>query len=105
MADWVSTHKRKKDHKDVLNAGKDRSWIINHGGVIIHRSALESVGGYREERKRRGQDFDLWIDLLKSGYVLYTNPAVLYLYRIWKKTNIESWWKEYSEARIKELSL
>jgi len=105
QANWVSAHKVKRDARSVLNSPKGHSWIINHGGVLIHHETLISIGGYSIEKNRRGQDFDLWIEFLKAGYALYTNQSVLYLYRIWKKTNIEAWWDDYAKKRIQELTL
>lgn len=60
--------------KDLRSYARYRS-PINHPTSMYRKSAVESVGGYRDLRSM--QDYDLWVRLLLSGYNLANIPEVL----------------------------
>jgi hypothetical protein len=49
---------------------------LAHGSMMLRRSAVRSVGGY-EERLARGQDYDLWLRLVRAASIGVV-PEVLY---------------------------
>ena len=53
--------------------------IFPHGGMVFRRSAVMSVGGYREVGP--AEDYDLWVRLAQR-YELANVPDVLYRYRL-----------------------
>lgn len=54
--------------------------MILHPSVLIKKSVLESVGLYRNFR--RSQDYDLWLRLLTSGFIIRILNERLLRYRI-----------------------
>jgi glycosyltransferase involved in cell wall biosynthesis len=54
---------------------------LHHGTVVIRRTALDTVGGYRPERFP-AEDYDLWCRLLISGARLANLDEPLYDYRL-----------------------
>jgi len=57
-------------------------WVespLCHPSVVMRRTALESVGGYREERW--AEDYDLWLRMHVSGFGLAKVPEVLLRWR------------------------
>jgi len=52
---------------------------FTHGSVVIRRSALDSVGGYRADYGAN-EDYDLWRRLARS-WELAAIPEILYRYR------------------------
>lgn len=59
---------------------------ITHPTSMYRKSAVESVGGYRDLRSM--QDYDLWVRLLMAGYDLANIPEVLV------ETEIDENWYE-----------
>ena len=53
---------------------------ICHPGAMIRRSALESVGGYRDFRK--SQDYDLWLRMQSAGFTFHIINEYLLQYRV-----------------------
>ena len=51
-----------------------------HGSMMLRRSALDAVGGYRSAF-RAAQDYDLWLRLIERGGV-DVMPEVLYCWRL-----------------------
>lgn len=49
--------------------------IVNHSSVMLRRSAVISVGGYR--KVFLAEDYDLWLRLLKAGFKFSTTESVL----------------------------
>jgi hypothetical protein len=52
-----------------------------YGGVTARREALLRAGLY-DESLRSGEDFDLWLRMLKTGQRIEYNPRVLAYYRV-----------------------
>lgn len=66
----------KKMLKKALLCGN----IIVHPSIVLRRTVIESVNGYRNFKS--SQDYDLWLRLLKRNVNFYTVPKVLIYYRI-----------------------
>lgn len=60
--------------KEIRSYARFRS-PINHPTSMYRKSAVESVGGYRDLRSM--QDYDLWVRLLVAGYELANITDVL----------------------------
>jgi len=62
----------------------DHLWEHNYIGtstVILKKSAWESIGGFKEERKYIGiEDYNLWLRILHEGGRVKTVPEELVLY-------------------------
>jgi glycosyltransferase involved in cell wall biosynthesis/GT2 family glycosyltransferase len=102
---WISKHPKKQTAKTVSKYKPGRFWITNHGGTLLRTETLLGVGGYSKELRRRGQDFELWIEYLKQGFAIYTNPKVLYDYRVHDgQPEAAEWWAEYAGGLIEGLS-
>lgn len=60
--------------------------IMRYGSVVVHpsimmkKSVIESLGGYRNFRA--AQDYDLWLRVLSSGYKIHIMQDKLLRYRI-----------------------
>lgn len=55
---------------------------ILHGGMMIRKSALNAVGGYRAAwDTRRAEDYDLFVKLYAAGYKAYSIQSPLYQIR------------------------
>jgi glycosyltransferase involved in cell wall biosynthesis len=54
---------------------------ICHPACILRKSAVQAVGGYREQF-RVNEDADLWSRLLENGYKILVQPECLLKYRI-----------------------
>lgn len=59
--------------EDLSSYARYRS-PINHPTSMYRKSAVESVGGYRDLRSM--QDYDLWVRLLTAGFDLANIPEV-----------------------------
>jgi glycosyltransferase involved in cell wall biosynthesis len=104
--EWISKHPKKQTAKTVSKYKPGRTWIINHGGTLLRTETLLGVGGYSKELRRRGQDFELWIEYLKQGFAIYTNPKVLYDYRVHDgQPEAAEWWAEYAVGLIEGLKV
>lgn len=56
-------------------------WFVNHTGVLLNRSSVLGVGGYRQLRGH-AEDYDLWIRMMLRGYTRFYNlPGSLVEYR------------------------
>ncbi len=55
--------------------------IINSSTVMIRKSALQAIGGYRKQF-RVNEDVDMWNRLLENGYKLLVQPEYLVKYRV-----------------------
>lgn len=58
--------------------------FIVHPGVLIKKSVIQKLGGYRNFRK--SQDYDLWLRLVSNGYKIRVMPDCLLKYRIRKNS-------------------
>ena len=54
--------------------------IVNHSSVMLRRSAVMSVGGYRSVFL--AEDYDLWLRLLKAGFEFSTTESVLQAFSV-----------------------
>jgi glycosyltransferase involved in cell wall biosynthesis len=54
---------------------------VSHSACILRKSAVQAVGGYREQF-RVNEDIDLWSRLLEHGYKILVQPECLLEYRI-----------------------
>jgi len=54
---------------------------ISHPACIMRKSAVQAVGGYREQF-RVNEDIDLWGRLLERGYKILVQPECLLKYRV-----------------------
>lgn len=54
---------------------------ISHPAAMLRKSAVQAVGGYREQF-RVNEDIDLWNRLLEHGYKILVQPECLLKYRI-----------------------
>lgn len=85
------------ENSDLIGYSEDRpenperhllySNIIPHPTVLIKKSAITNVGGYRNFK--RSQDYDLWLRLLSSGYKIRIINKPLLKYRL-RTTSISS---------------
>lgn len=66
-------------HEDIDAALMERKWAVVHPTVLMRRSAVEAVGGYRE-KFRTCADHDIYIRLAELGRVANL-PEVLLRYR------------------------
>jgi hypothetical protein len=58
-----------------------RYWFINHTGILLNRTSLLAVNGYRSMR-RLAEDYELWVRMMLYGYRRFYNlPDVLVDYR------------------------
>ena len=57
-------------------------WFINHPCVCFKKSAVLSVGNYNEKTHSMGEDFELFLKLLKKFGKLYNIQENLLYYRI-----------------------
>jgi len=48
---------------------------------LFRKAAWEQAGGYNEQMRIAAEDWDFWISLAKRGWLGYTIPEVLFLYR------------------------
>jgi glycosyltransferase involved in cell wall biosynthesis len=67
------------EHEDLDAALMERKWAVVHPTVLMRRSAVEAVGGYRE-KFRTCADHDIYIRLAELGRVANL-PEVLLCYR------------------------
>jgi glycosyltransferase involved in cell wall biosynthesis len=69
--------------QDTIHPPSDPSSVLAHrnpfvhGAVMMHREAIEDVGGY-DPLFDNSQDYDLWIRLDRAGYTLDSMQTVLY---------------------------
>lgn len=56
--------------------------IVNHPSVIMRKSVIDKLGGYRNFRA--AQDYDLWLRVLSAGYKIHIMEEQLLRYRIRK---------------------
>lgn len=54
--------------------------IVNHSSVMLRRSAVMSVGGYKSVFL--AEDYDLWLRLLKAGFKFSTTESVLQAFSV-----------------------
>lgn len=67
------------EHEDIDAALMERKWAVVHPTVLMRRSAVNAVGGYRE-KFRTCADHDIYIRLAELGRVANL-PEVLLCYR------------------------
>jgi GT2 family glycosyltransferase len=58
----------------------EQSSPVAHPAVMIRRTVLEALGGYRPEFDS-AQDYDLWLRILDAGFEIDNLPRVLLRYR------------------------
>ena len=71
-----ATKRSPSDHEQIARALRWRN-VISHPTIVVRRSLLERVGGYREMRYL--EDYDLYLRLLKAGarFEAIQEPLVL----------------------------
>lgn len=55
-------------------------FMVYHGTVIMRKSVVKEVGGYRQEFLL-AEDFDLWNRIIEGGYIVLIQPEYLFKYR------------------------
>ena len=53
---------------------------LTGASIMAYKADLKTVGGY-DSSLRSGEDYDLWLRLLDSGFTVFHLPQSLYLYR------------------------
>jgi hypothetical protein len=81
----VFTFDLPRDHDDIDSLHLKFCTAIAHPSVMIRRSALIAVSGYREEA-RHSEDIDLWLRLGEIGR-LANLPTLGLLYRVHPHSN------------------
>lgn len=66
-------------HEEIIRFSKKRAPFV-HPTFVVRKSALETVGGYRNVSY--AEDFDLFIRLLKAGYIGYNVQKNLFAVRV-----------------------
>lgn len=70
---------RPSSHPELV-ANFESGPLLNHNAVMMHRAALEQIGGYRTAF-RHAEDYDLWLRLSEVA-MLANLPETLVTYRI-----------------------
>jgi teichuronic acid biosynthesis glycosyltransferase TuaG len=69
-------------HAEIV-AQLPRENVLCHGSMMIRRSALEALKGYRTDRSLLGrEDYDLWQRAAAAGYRFLKVPERLYIYSL-----------------------
>ena len=73
-------------HKKMIEKPSKNDFLFNspfiHPTIMIRKSALESIGGYRVATEtRRAEDYDLWMRLYEAGMNGYNIQEELFCYR------------------------
>jgi glycosyltransferase involved in cell wall biosynthesis len=77
ISDFVTNHPQRVTRDYVLS----RYWFVNHTGILLNKTSLLAVNGYRSMR-RLAEDYELWIRMMLYGYRRFYNlPDVLVEYR------------------------
>jgi hypothetical protein len=77
ISNFVTNHPQHVTRDYVLS----RYWFINHTGILLNRTSLLAVNGYRSMR-RLAEDYELWVRMMLYGYRRFYNlPDVLVDYR------------------------
>jgi glycosyltransferase involved in cell wall biosynthesis len=77
ISDFVTNHPQRVTRDYVLS----RYWFVNHTGILLNKTSLLAVNGYRSMR-RLAEDYELWIRMMLYGYRRFHNlPDVLVEYR------------------------
>ena len=76
--EWGQTHVPEFPRAEDIVAGT----AINHAPVMVRKTALDTVGGYSEEKHTlRVEDVDLWIRLYGAGFRCHNIQQPLYRMR------------------------
>lgn len=86
-------------HDEIDYAHLNRSWPVVHPTVMMRRSAIDAVGGYREEFKWL-EDLDLFLRLAEVGK-LANLPDVLLHYRMHLSSVCHTHKDAQAELRVK----
>lgn len=69
-------------HEDIVKRLSQEN-ILCHGSMMIRRSALEKLGGYRTDKSLLGrEDWDLWQRAAAAGFKFLKVPERLYIYSL-----------------------
>jgi glycosyltransferase involved in cell wall biosynthesis len=69
-------------HQDVQMLYLSNQLVgISHPAAILRKSAVQAVGGYRDQF-RVNEDVDLWNRMLEQGYKILVQPEYLLQYRV-----------------------
>lgn len=74
-----SVRQMPETHEEIIRFSKKRAPFV-HPTFVVRKSALEAVGGYRNVSY--AEDFDLFIRLLKAGYIGYNVQKNLFAVRV-----------------------
>jgi hypothetical protein len=67
-----------------LEGGNLDNFILGNNCVscaLVRKKLWEEIGGYDENMRNNYEDWDFWIRLTGSGYLVYVIPKLLFLYR------------------------
>jgi glycosyltransferase EpsE len=96
---------RQKLEQKPEPAPRDFIWRMpfNHAAVMLRKSALDAVGGYRVAAETvRGQDLDLFMRLYAAEYRGFNLPDMLYYYNEGKENFARRKYRyRIDEARVK----
>lgn len=65
-------------HEELVNVLKERENVLTHGAMMIRKSCLDELGGYRDVRGM--EDWDLWKRAIQKGYKFYQLQERLYVW-------------------------
>lgn len=93
---WQSTLVTRSDHANAIFCEAP----ICHPSAMMRRSALNAVGGYRDDAW--AEDYDLWLRLDAAGYGIAKVPRVLFRWRM--RPGSLTWTDpRFSRARLLEV--
>ena len=84
------------EHSGTITSELFISNFIPFGTALVRRDALESVGGF-DENRRMGIDWDLWLRL-SVNHTFQHLPMELYFYRVWEGQMSRNWKGRYDSA-------
>ena len=72
--------------------------VINHSSVMLRKSAVTSVGGYKNVYL--AEDYDLWLRLIRAGKKLDVSKFVLQAFSVDKKLNKRRGGREFISSEL-----
>jgi glycosyltransferase involved in cell wall biosynthesis len=67
-------------HEELSNILKEKENVLTHGSMLIRKSCLDNLKGYRNIKGM--EDWDLWKRAIRNGYKFYQIQENLYIYTI-----------------------
>jgi glycosyltransferase involved in cell wall biosynthesis len=65
-------------HDELVNVLKEKENVLTHGAMMIRKSCLDELDGYRDVRGM--EDWDLWKRAIQKGYKFYQLQDRLYVW-------------------------